>query len=565
MTRSSLPIVRDAFAPSFISTASAPPHASSASPRRPTVAVPGVGDPPTAIGEAGRSLPSGTVPSWARSAWRDPVAFETDCLDLPIEGRLPADLAGTLYRNGPNAQFPDPAQPWFRGDGMIHAFRLSDGRASCRNRWIRTARFECERAAGRTLKGRFGLDHDDGSANTHVISHAGRLLALEERHAPIAIDPRSLTTLGPIDLSGRHHGPFTAHPRIDPATGALLFFGYGLPGLPPTRLAFGALEPTGRLQGICHFDAPFASLVHDFAITEHFVLFPVLPLVPTPRGVDDHGLGFVWSPALGSRLGVLRRGASPVSIRWFEGDACYAFHVMNAFETKGLDGRLRLALDVMRYDEPPRFAHLDGRASDPSGAQARLSRWSLDPAAVNRRFIQMPLDDRSGEFPRIDERQTGLPYRHGWIASSRRMAPRQAGNDGDGAAGSGSYAGGGPGTEGAFDAIGDIGHIGAFDGINDINDINDIDGIVHYDHRLGRQLEFALPAGDRVSEPVFAARPGALDEGDGWLLAVVYRRREDRSDLIVLDARAVDRGPIATIKLPHRVPAGFHGSWIARH
>lgn len=514
MTRSALPLSGDAYPASL----SRHPLRHALDPR-----VDRDWRPPASIGDAAHASHHPGEPSSPSDAYFDPLTFESDALNLPVHGRLPPELAGTLYRNGPNPQFPGPARPWSRGDGMIHAFRLGDGRASCRHRWIRTARFENERAAGRALKGTLGFDHDDGPANAHVIWHAGRLLALAESHSPIALDGRSLATLGPVDFDGRYRAPFTAHPKIDPASGELLFFGTGLPGQSPTTLSFGTVDASGRLRGVWRFDAPFASLVHDFAITEHYVLFPVLPLVPAPRAVDAAATGFAWSPALGSRIGVLRRGAPGGSIRWFEGDACYAFHVMNAFESKGADGRPWLAMDVMRYEEPPFFPHLDGRPTDRLRSQACLSRWTLDPAGTSRRFFQTPLDDQSGEFPRIDERQTGRPYRHGWIARSQRIDARPMGGS------------------------------------------DRTEGIVHYDHRLGRRIEYTLPAGDRMSEPVFAARPGALEEGDGWLLAVVYRQRESSSDLIVLDARAVDDGPIATIKLPHRVPAGFHGSWIARN
>lgn len=463
-----------------------------------------------------------------------PLSFETDCLDLPVDGQLPAELVGTLYRNGPNPQYPDAGSRWFLGDGMIHAFRLGRGRASCRNRWVRTARFERERAAGRSLKGTIHIGHEDGAANAQVVSHGGRLWALEEAHAPIAVDARSLVTLGAADLGDGYRAPFTTHPKRDPQTGELLFIGYGLAGPRQADLVFGRLDVAGGLRALRAFSTPFPSLIHDFAITEHYALFPVLPLIASPQPLRDGGPAFAWSPSLGSRLGVMRRDTLTPSIRWFEGDPCFAFHVMNAFERSGADGRRQLTLDVMRYDEPPRMPRHGGQPADVSRRQARLSRWTLDPNGADGRFHQTPLDDRTGEYPRIDERQTGLPYRHGWIAS--------AGLGRDLGVGAGRGVGAGLGPGGSDDRC---------------------DGIVHYDLQTGRQAEYRLPAGDRVSEPVFAARPGSVVEGDGWLLVVAYRADEDRSDLLVLEACAVERGPVATIHLPHRVPAGFHGCWVA--
>ena len=452
----------------------------------------------------------------------DPIDFETDCINLPVRGELPAGLVGTLYRNGPNPQFPDAQAHWFLGDGMIHAFRFAKGRVSCRNRWVRTARFDAERTAGRRLRRHMLSTVDDGAANTHVIGHRGRLYALEEAHAPIGIDPRSLTTLGAESFGNRYFGPFTAHPKIDPATGEMLFFGYATHGPLSAGMAFGAIDANGEMGRLARFDAPIPTLVHDFAITEHFVLFPVLPLVADVARAHQGGPAYAWEPAYGSRIGVLRRGADPSTLRWFDGDACFAFHVLNAFETLSLDGSPRVVIDVMRYDAPPLFPQPDGRSPDPRQTQARLCRWTLDTESRTRQFSQTLLDDQPGEFPRIDERATGRHYRHGWIAGSRRLAPDQ------------SFSG------------------------------DRIDSLIHYDLLTGRQDRYELDWGDRISEPIFAARPGSLDEGDGWLIAVVYRARENRSDLIVLDARDVARGPIATVLLPHRIPAGFHGSWLAQ-
>lgn len=468
------------------------------------------------------SLRTATTSGRPAGHYLDPVDFETDRIDLPVEGELPPGLSGTLYRNGPNPQFPDPEAHWFLGDGMIHAFRIANGRVSCRNRWVRTARFDAERSVGRPLRRHMLSADDDGVANTHVIHHAGRLYALEEAHPPLGIDPRSLTTLGAETFGERYRGPFTAHPKLDPASGELLFYGYATQGPLSAGMAYGAVDANGQLGRVIHFESPFPAMVHDFAITEHFALFPVLPLVADAERARRGGPPFAWEPAFGARIGVLRRGADPSSLRWFHGDACFAFHVMNAFETFAPDGGPRVIIDVMRYDEPPLFTWSDGRPTDPARSQARLCRWTIDTESGSGQFSQSPLDDRPGEFPRIDERLTGRRYRHGWIAGSRRLdSPRSP--DGD-----------------------------------------RLDSIVHYDHQTGLQAELMLPPGDRVSEPVFAARPGSLVEGDGWLLAIVYRARDDRSDLIVLDARHIAAGPIATVKLPHRVPAGFHGSWLAQ-
>ncbi len=168
-----------------------------------------------------------------------PIPMECDAAFLKVQGELPRELNGTLYRNGPNPQFEAPRAHWFVGDGMLHAFHLENGRASYRNRWVRTPKWQAEHDAGRALFGGFGrklpdapasVIQDGGVANTNIIFHAGRLLALEEGHLPTEIEPGTLRRLGYCDYAGGITGPFTAHPKIDPVTGEMVFFGYNAAG-----------------------------------------------------------------------------------------------------------------------------------------------------------------------------------------------------------------------------------------------------------------------------------------------------------------------------------------------
>jgi carotenoid cleavage dioxygenase-like enzyme len=156
-----------------------------------------------------------------------PIPFECDAPHLKVVGELPRELNGTLYRNGPNPQFEAPGAHWFVGDGMLHAFHLENGRASYRNRWVRTPKWQAEHDAGRALFGGFGrklpdapasIIQDGGVANTNIIFHAGRLLALEEGHLPTEIEPGTLNRLGYCNYKGGIAGPFTV-------TGEMVFFG----------------------------------------------------------------------------------------------------------------------------------------------------------------------------------------------------------------------------------------------------------------------------------------------------------------------------------------------------
>ena len=169
-----------------------------------------------------------------------PIPMECDAPFLKVTGELPRELNGTLYRNGPNPQFDAPGAHWFLGDGMLHAFHLENGRASYRNRWVRTPKWLAEHDAGRAIFGGFGGRKlpdapatsctDTGVANTNIIFHGGKLLALEEGHLPTEIEPGTLNRLGYCDYKGAIKGPFTAHPKIDPVTGEMVFFGYNAAG-----------------------------------------------------------------------------------------------------------------------------------------------------------------------------------------------------------------------------------------------------------------------------------------------------------------------------------------------
>ncbi len=300
-----------------------------------------------------------------------PIGTEYDAPSLPVVGELPRALNGTLFRNGPNPQFPsaDPLHDhWFTGDGMIHAFTLQDGRASYRNRWVRTAKFVAEAAAGRSLGAGFAPPAtadaalaDSGVANTNIVWHAGRLLALEEAHLPVELDRATLGTRGAQRFDGALAGPFTAHPKTDPVTGELVFFGYSADGPFSRGMRYGTIGPDGRVTRIERFEAPYCSMMHDFAVTERHVLFPVLPLSGSLTRARAGLPPFAWEPELGAYIGLIRRDQGTASLRWFRAESRYAFHVLNAWDEGG-----RVLADVMEYEAPPLFPRADGAARGPS-------------------------------------------------------------------------------------------------------------------------------------------------------------------------------------------------------
>jgi carotenoid cleavage dioxygenase len=444
-----------------------------------------------------------------------PVRSEDD-FDLTVEGVLPAGLTGTLYRNGPNPRFDprDGNYHWFVGDGMLHAFTVGEGKVRYRNRWIRTNKWELENTAGQALFGSWGnpMTTDpsvlgvvsDGAMNTNIIQHGGHLLALEEAHAPFEMSGPDLDTIGAYDLGGK----VTAHPKTCPITGELVFFAYADDPMPlSNKVSWGIADADGKLLKRETFEAPYCSMIHDCIVTEHYIVVPVLPLTGSLQRAMSGGPVFAWEPDKGGHLAVIPRHTGVAGLRWIPAPAGYMFHTLNAFEKDGA-----IVADVMRYDSAPLFPNADGTKGE--NAAAYLKRWTIDLAAGA--VSETALDDTAGEFPRFDERFAGTAYRHGWFVG-QSLRP------------------------GDFRS----------------------NLVVHVDLADGTRKTWTLPDGDAISEAVFTQAGPHAAEGEGWLTAVIYRAVEGVSAFVVFDAQAVENGPIASAKLPRRVPFGFHGQWVA--
>lgn len=439
---------------------------------------------------------------------RHPVHREQVLQRLPVQGTLPPGLRGTLFRNGPNPRYPAEDQHWFGGDGMVHAFTLGEDGVAYRNRWVRTARYRQEARAGRSLFHGLGasrealaevsVDAPQGAANTSILQHAGRLVALEEGHAPAALDPVTLDTLAP-GCWPVGDGPFTAHPKQDPQTGALWFFGARADDAFSRTIRVGALDAGGRLLMQERIEAPYPALVHDFAVTANHLAIPLFPLTADRERSLAGGPPLAWEAEHGCFLGVMRRDDPAATVRWLPVGTCFAFHVMNAWEDADM-----LFIDLMQSDAPPFFPGAD------AAGLTTLWRWEVDLA--HDRVSRRRLSDQDGEFPQIDQRVAGRRHRHGYHVAAARGR--------------------------GFDAI------------------------CHRDEDHATETLFAAPEGDGLSEPIFVARNPDAAEGDGWLLAVQFRSATACSDLVVLDAQDIAKGPVARVSLPCRVPDGFHGSFV---
>ena len=424
-----------------------------------------------------------------------PVKDELTAHDLPVQGAIPRELRGRYVRNGPNPKTGQSGH-WFVGDGMLHGVELADGRpVSYRNRWVRTRAFVEDTPSFRPDGER---DLTVGLANTHVVEHAGRILALVETSLPTEVT-RGLDTIGCFDFGGRLTTGMTAHPKHCARTGELHFFGYSYR---PPYLVYHCADAAGRLVQSEVIEVPGPTMIHDFAITERHVVFMDLPVV-FDLGLAMAGtMPYRWSDEYGARVGVMPRGGTKADVRWFEVAPCYVFHPLNAFEDGGA-----VVMDVVRYPEL-------WRADASGAAKACLHRWRIDLAGGG--VGEQPLDDRAIEFPRCDERRVGLANRYGYAVYTERGVDRNTGTS-----------------------------------------------LIKYD--LGGQAsathDFGL--GRIPAEPVFVPASPWAAEDEGWVLTYVYDTARDGSDLVIVDASRFTAKPVAVVRLPQRVPFGFHGSWLA--
>lgn len=449
-----------------------------------------------------------------------PLQMECDADDLVVDGEVPKELSGIFFRNGPNPQFaPRGDYHWFGGDGMIHGFYIQDGKVSYKNRWLKTVKWKTEKEAGRSLFGAFNpMDNDpsvqgietDGLANTNIVWHGGKLLALEEAHAPFEVDPHTLESKGEWDYQGNLKGPMTAHPKIDPVSGEMLFFGYNADGMISEHMSFHVADKEGNLIRSETFKAPYTSMVHDFMVTQEHILFPIMPLTGSLQRAMTGAPVYAWEPEKGVKIGVMPRDGSVDQLRWFDGDPSFVFHPMNS-HTQGS----KIICDVCEFEEAPLFPLVDGTPGDPEKAIPRLTRWTFDLGENTDTYKTERLDDLACEFPRLDERKAGMEYRFGYFACD---------------------------TNPEF-------KIGGFNGIG------------RRDHHSGSTEIYDVGHGCATNEPIFVPRSESSPEGQGFLLANIYSAERKASHLVILDAENVSSGPLATVYLDHRVPFGFHGNW----
>lgn len=457
--------------------------------------------------------------------WGAPVRTESTIRDLElVQGSVPRELNGTLYRCGPDRQYPPMTGDdiFIDGEGMVHMFRFEDGHVDYRSRWVRTERFVLQEKARRSLFGRYRNRYTNdpsvagksmGTANTNVVWNGKRLLVLKEDSLPIEVDPDTLDTRSPWDFDGAVRAvSLTAHPKQDWHTNELLTFSYQAKGDCTRDFAFYIADADGRIVHEMWFEMPYPGMVHDFAVTDTHVIVPFFPLITDLEVLKKGGPFYQWHPDKPSYYAVFPRRGRAEEIRWFRGPTVSAGHMMNAYNE---GDRLHLDLALYQGNCFEFFPSADGSPYKPAPPQ--LTRLTFDLSGRSETPEMKLIVSTPDEMPRIDERWMGKPYRYGYMIC--RQPGARAGDIGTGA----------------------IGRI---------------------DHQTGELVTWAPGPDCGVQEPIFVPRRPGAPEGDGWLLVLVNRFAEMRSDLVVLDAQNLAEGPVATLRLPVRVRMTFHGCWV---
>jgi carotenoid cleavage dioxygenase-like enzyme len=471
-----------------------------------------------------------------------PVGREVTLTHLAVEGTLPPEVAGSFYRAIPDPHYP----PKFAddnvlsGDGMISRLAFNaDGTADFILRYVRTARWLAEAEKGHARFGRYrNVFTDDADvqgvdrtvANTTPVWHAGRMLMAKEDGRPYQVDPITLDTIGSYDFDGALKSEtMTAHVRIDGHTGELFFYGYEADGPASTKVAYCIVDASGKLVKEQWFDAPYCAMMHDFAITENYALFPIYPTTCSLDRLKAGGDHWVHEPETDSWLGVMPRYGDVSDIRWFKGPkGVSAYHFMNAFEDEA--GVIHFDQCLSNTNAFPFIREASGIHMAPWDVKGALTRWSVDPkgdaTSVSESVVGPP-----GDFPLIPAALQGRPNPYGWMLT---MNPEMQG----------------PPLFG--------GPVGAM--FNTIIRLDFLHGAPEAGHVVDA---LALPQGWSINEPVHV--PSAQEGHLGYIIAIVDHQTGDNQfehAAWVLDAGALHAGPLAKVAIPTRLRPQVHGWWV---
>ena len=485
--------------------------------------------PPGGPGQAGSSIekrygaagPGGAVGIGPR-LFRE----EQDIRYCEVEGKLPSDLSGAFFRVGPDPQFTmHPGNIPFDGEGHVSQFRFENGNVHYKSRYVRNERWLAQDKAGKILFPMYRNPYMNdpsvqgksrGTHNTHILPHNGMLLAFKEDSPPAAMNLDTLETLDPLyRFDGQLKSEtFTAHPKVDSQTGNLVAFGYEAKGFNTTDVNVFEYTPDGKKVWDAWVKVPYVGMLHDFAVTENFVVFYVIPMKIDIEQMKKGGIHWSWWPGEPTYFGYLRRGGDGSDVKWIKGPERSATHMMGAFD----DGK-RVMVDVeSSLSNPfPFMPYHDGSRWDPVKGGSIITRLSADTTQKNPKDygIEVLFPGMLLPLPRQDDRYNTVHYRYGFgsvdlLEGSARKS-----------------------------------------------------GIARLDVQNRTRDFWEAPQGVSLGEICHAPKSASAPEGAGYVMAVGSHAADGgRADLFILDAEHVADGPVATVKMPTRIVGQVHGYFV---
>lgn len=493
------------------------------------------------------------------------LLFEYDYQIEPswVEGQIPSDLVGTYVRNGPGLQAAK--RHTFDGDGMVLSFSFPGGDQSgvrFKNKFVRTKGFKEEQAAGRPLyRTAFTRGAADGNpffnpfdfnlkncANTGVIPWAGKLLALYESGLPHELNPTTLETVGESTVGGQLETPvLAAHYRVVlTGQGERDWVAFSAnTGLGGTELLFYEFQEAGGKLRYSPKRVPLPgvpmALIHDIAVTEDYYVVHVGPLEFSPgKFVTEYFTSrcaiaecLQYQPNKPSKVWFIPRpggAAAAEEPRVIEAPATFVFHHANAFQSKSADGHTLVTLDTVAWDTISFNANQYTLTPDyyKGGARSQLVRqvYDLSAGAV---VSSTRLMRRCGEFPSVNSEVHSKGHRHIYCCA---------------------------------DVVDHDFHWGPAQSVAKVTLDPSLGQAGPFDPSAAVKVDVWSP-GPRciINEPMFVPRQGATSEDDGYVIVAVHDASTGKGDLAILDAGRLSAGPLATIHLPHLLPAGLHGSF----
>jgi carotenoid cleavage dioxygenase len=469
-----------------------------------------------------------------------PIRFEADVYDCEVIGKVPTDMNGAFVRLGGDWLYPSNFKDDvpFNSDGYISMFRFKNGTVDFKGRWVKTERYQKDLAANRQLYGYYRNPFTDDPSvrdpehpnrrtvsNTTPLAFAGKLYTLKEDGLPYQINPKTLDTIGTHNFDGKWHSQtFTAHTKLDPVSGELIAFGYEATGLASDDVFVYTLDKAGQVVHEARFKVPYVSMIHDVALTQKHVIFPVFGYVTSMERLKAGKEHWVWDSSKPMYIGILPRGSDGKDIRWFKGPERCMVHTCNA-RTEG--NRVILEAPIADSNQFPFFASIDGSPWNPQKARHYIRRLTFDLSSKDDSYKEEIIIPNQSitDLIRIDQRYLSLPYQYayaGYNDPNRPFDEARAGN----------LKGRVQNCYGRFDL------------------------------RSGKIDAYFAGDSHSLQEPYFVPRAKKGAEGDGYLVGVASNFAEMRSELIIADAQHLEAGDIARVILPFRASSQVHGIWV---